>query len=65
MHPAVNWNEAPKDAVWWAMDQDGGAAWVCAPHVDNGYWFAEVFPVPDFGYTGQREFSLTQRPSDD
>jgi hypothetical protein len=50
----VDWSQAPKNALWWAVDADGKAHWYCAPDVAafTNFWFAEHVLAPDFGFSG-------------
>jgi hypothetical protein len=60
----IDWTQAPKDARWWAIDEDGNAHWFLAPNVApfTNFWFSEPVPAPDFGYKGDWKLSLTERP---
>lgn len=29
----IDWKQAPKGAVWWAVDANGEANWFCEPDV--------------------------------
>jgi hypothetical protein len=64
MHRGVDWNAAPKNAMWWAADADGKAHWFNAPNVVpfTGFWFADQETAPLFGYEGDWRQSLTKRP---
>ena len=64
MHRLVEWGNAPKDALWWAVDADGIAHWFNLPTVApfTAFWFAEEKPAPLFGYSGDWRTSLTKRP---
>jgi hypothetical protein len=55
MHAGVDWNAAPKDAFWWAVDADGSARWFKSPDVApfTTFWFAEKERAPSFGYAGE------------
>ncbi|MEP3428856.1 MAG: hypothetical protein ABJN98_09270 [Roseibium sp.] len=61
----VDWNQAPKNAVWWAVDADGKANWFCEPDVAafTDFWFQEPKPAPDFGFDGDWRESLVKRPT--
>ncbi len=63
MHKDVDWKSAPKNAVWWAVDQDGTSHWFKSPNVVpfTAFWFADQENAPLFGYTGDWHESLTQR----
>jgi hypothetical protein len=60
----IDWKQAPKNAVWWAIDADGSAHWYCAPDVAafTDFWFQEPKPAPTFGFEGDWRESLTKRP---
>lgn len=64
MHTDVAWEEAPKNARWWATDANGQAHWFCGPNVApfTNFWFSEPILAPDFGYCGDWRESLTERP---
>jgi len=40
MHNSVDWTKAPKNAYWWAVDEDGKAHWFLARTLRR---------LPDFG----------------
>jgi hypothetical protein len=48
MHNGVDWKNAPKNAVWWAVDADGNAHWFKAPDIApfTNFWFVEENPAP-------------------
>ena len=60
----IDWSQAPKNARWWAVDEDGKAHWFVAPNVAafTKFWFAEPKPAPTFGFTGDWRKSLVERP---
>lgn len=60
----IDWKRAPKEARWWALDEDGRAHWFVAPNVAayTDFWFSEPIPAPRFGFTGNWRESLTERP---
>ncbi len=62
--PRIDWKAAPKNAQWWAMDIDGEAHWFSSPNVApfTTFWFTDVDPAPNFGYTGDWKTSLRKRP---
>ncbi|KVW44763.1 hypothetical protein [Burkholderia ubonensis] len=63
-HDKVDWRQAPKSAVWWAMDESGAAHWYCAPDVApfTNFWYADQQPASSFDYHGDYRASLTERP---
>ena len=63
MHDGVDWKSAPKNARWWAVDEDGNAHWFGSPNVApfTNFWFAESERAPLFGYDGDWRESLTTR----
>jgi hypothetical protein len=65
MHAGADWNAAPKDVFWWAVDADGSARWFKSPEVAPfaTFWFADEERAPLFGYTGEWRESLTMRPT--
>lgn len=60
----IDWKQAPKNAQWWAIDENGEAHWFCSPNVKpfTRFWFSEPQPAPAFGYTGDWRESLHSRP---
>ncbi|MGV1752802.1 hypothetical protein [Agrobacterium sp. CG674] len=52
--PKYQWKKAPKNARWWALDQNGQAHRFCAPDVKafKDFWFSEPIPAPTFSYDG-------------
>jgi hypothetical protein len=56
---------APRHARWWAVEEDGGAFWYCAPQLAplTGFWYCDQLPAPNFGYAGDWRSSLTERPA--
>lgn len=39
MSTEPDWDEAPKWAMWWAVDSDGAACWYdVRPHVQGCWW---------------------------
>lgn len=60
----IDWNEAPKGALWWAMDANGQAHWLLVPNVApfTNFWYSEQVPAPSYGYSGNWKESLTERP---
>jgi len=64
MHIAVDWKDAPKNAVWWAVDAIGTAHWFMSPTVAafTDFWFVDHVNAPLFGYEGDWRESLTKRP---
>lgn len=60
----IDWSEAPKNARWWAVDNNGEAHWFCAPNVKafTDFWFSEPIPAPNFGFAGDWRTSLTEHP---
>ena len=63
-YPLVDWNSAPCNAHWWAMDASGMAHWFADPRLPSfdTSWRFEVSAAPDFGYRGDYRDSLTERP---
>lgn len=61
----VDWDIAPKNARWWAVDANGEAHWFCEPDVAafTDFWFSVPVEAPAFDYKGDWRASLTQRPS--
>lgn len=61
----IDWKQAPKNALWWAIDRDGSAHWYCIPDVAafTDFWFQEPKPAPNFGFEGDWRESLTKRPN--
>jgi hypothetical protein len=43
MHSGVDWKAALKNAIWWAVDEDGTAHWFKSPNVVpfTAFWFVE------------------------
>ncbi len=64
MRREVDWKQAPKNAMWWAVDADGTAHWFMPPTVApfTAFWFAEEKVAPLFGYFGDWRTSITKRP---
>ena len=64
MHRCVDWGDAPKNAIWWAVDADGTAHWFNSQTVApfTAFWFAEEKPASLFGYSGDWRTSLTMGP---
>ena len=64
MHRAADWKQAPKNAVWWAIDADGKAYRFNAENVIayTNFWFTEQVNAPRFNYEGDWRESLTKRP---
>lgn len=62
---AIDWNQAPANARWWAMDGDGHAYWYCTPQIASAttFWFAARHPAPSFGYARDFRLSLQERPA--
>lgn len=62
---AIDWNQAPEDAHWWAMDGDGHAYWYCRPQIAAAttFWYSSRLPAPSFGYARGFRMSLQERPS--
>lgn len=65
MYVGVDWKKAPKNAFWWAVDEDGKAHWFKGPDVipHTKFWFMDVDPAPLFGYEGGWRESLTRGPA--
>ncbi len=63
--PEIDWKRAPKNARWWAIDENGEARWYMTPDVApfTNFWFAEEKPAPRFGFVGDWRSSLTERPA--
>ncbi|CAN0257172.1 unnamed protein product, partial [Chrysoparadoxa australica] len=61
----IDWKQAPKNAIWWAIDADGQAHWFFAPDVAafTEFWFQLPQPAPTFGFDGNWRESLTKRPN--
>jgi hypothetical protein len=61
----IDWDKAPKNARWWAMDANGQANWFCKPNVAafTDFWFSEPVSAPTFGFKGDWRDSLQERPS--
>jgi len=60
----VDWSKAPKNARWWAVDEDGTANWFTVPNVApfTNFWLTDLKPAPTFGFTGDWRKSLVERP---
>ncbi|TDK32355.1 hypothetical protein E2F50_18210 [Rhizobium deserti] len=63
--PAVDWAIAPAHAKWWAIEESGEAFWYCAPQIAKltGFWFCDQLPAPNFGFDGDWQISLVERPT--
>lgn len=61
----VDWQLAPKNARWWAIDANGDAHWFCEPDVAafTDFWYSEPIAAPSFGFDGDWRTSLMERPS--
>ncbi|QMV71875.1 hypothetical protein HS961_02955 [Comamonas piscis] len=61
---AIDWNQAPENARWWAIDGDGHAYWYCMPQIATAttFWFSARQPAPSFGYARDFRVSLQERP---
>lgn len=62
-----DWNQAPEWANWWAMDADGDCYWFeNKPEMMSVTWLpfnaSEVGEALSFGYTGNWQDSLRERP---
>ena len=55
---AIDWNQAPANARWWAMDGDGHAYWYCMLQIAAAttFWFSARQTAPSF------RASLQERP---
>ncbi len=62
---AIDWNQAPENARWWAIDGDGHAYWYCMPQIATAttFWFSARQPAPSFGYARDFRVSLQERPA--
>lgn len=60
----IDWKQAPKNALWWAVDANGSANWYCEPDVVafTDFWYSDRKPAPAFGFNGDWRKSLTRRP---
>lgn len=68
--PAVDWSQAPEDAVAWSVDYDDLGArvafWQHLYYSENvREWRLDGVRAPMFGYTGHPRDSLTLRPQKD
>ncbi|MEF9962854.1 MAG: hypothetical protein RR779_00720 [Comamonas sp.] len=61
---AIDWNLAPEEARWWAIDGDGHAYWYCMPQIAAAttFWYPSRHPAPSFGYARDFRLSLQERP---
>ena len=65
-----DWSQAPESAKWWAMDENGSAAWYeVMPYIDVdefnyefGLGVATHVKAPSFNYQGDWKDSLRKRP---
>ena len=54
MHNGVDWTKAPKNAFWWAVDENGKAHWFKGPDIvpHTKFWFMDEEKAPLLGYEG-------------
>ncbi|MDX0568133.1 hypothetical protein GOL81_23130 [Sinorhizobium medicae] len=62
--PEIDWSQAPREALWWAIDGDGHAHWFTAPKPFTSFWFTDVAEAPIFGFRGDWKKSLRPRPQE-
>lgn len=62
-----DWSQAPAWAVAWTFDKNGATWWSEMPVIHGNIWFVddgiwECADAPSFGYTGNWQKSLRERP---
>ena len=64
-----DWSQAPADATYWTMRQDGECLWWKGKPLFDGSCFYDAVGIchtvgyaPSFGYTGDWRESLRKRP---